>query len=117
MENIGRNDPCSCGSGKKYKACCLSKAQASFEGMPYGIRVKGGIRYDFEAGGFVVIVHIWDNAECIGEPQEWRYPEVYQDEEEAMRYYKTHIGPGLMRLLKKNVEKSENATFIHRKLE
>ncbi len=24
-ENIGRNDPCSCGSGKKYKKCCLIK--------------------------------------------------------------------------------------------
>lgn len=24
MDNkIGRNDPCPCGSGKKYKACCL----------------------------------------------------------------------------------------------
>jgi len=23
--NIGRNDPCSCGSGKKYKNCCLNK--------------------------------------------------------------------------------------------
>jgi hypothetical protein len=23
--NIGRNDPCHCGSGKKYKKCCLSK--------------------------------------------------------------------------------------------
>mgnify|MGYP001464884711 CR=1 FL=1 len=22
---IGRNDPCSCGSGKKYKTCCLLK--------------------------------------------------------------------------------------------
>lgn len=22
---IGRNDPCPCGSGKKYKACCLNK--------------------------------------------------------------------------------------------
>ncbi|MFV9616392.1 MAG: SEC-C metal-binding domain-containing protein, partial [Gammaproteobacteria bacterium] len=22
---IGRNDPCHCGSGKKYKKCCLSK--------------------------------------------------------------------------------------------
>ena len=26
MKNkIGRNDPCPCGSGKKYKACCLLK--------------------------------------------------------------------------------------------
>ena len=23
--NIGRNDPCPCGSGKKYKKCCLLK--------------------------------------------------------------------------------------------
>lgn len=23
--NIGRNDPCSCGSGKKYKKCCMNK--------------------------------------------------------------------------------------------
>ncbi len=22
---IGRNDPCPCGSGKKYKQCCMSK--------------------------------------------------------------------------------------------
>ncbi|HWL92404.1 MAG TPA: SEC-C metal-binding domain-containing protein [Phycisphaerae bacterium] len=23
--DIGRNDPCACGSGKKYKQCCLVK--------------------------------------------------------------------------------------------
>ncbi len=23
--NVGRNDPCPCGSGKKYKKCCLAK--------------------------------------------------------------------------------------------
>ncbi len=28
IENkIGRNDPCPCGSGKKYKKCCIDKAQ------------------------------------------------------------------------------------------
>jgi hypothetical protein len=25
MANIGRNDPCPCGSGTKYKKCCLAK--------------------------------------------------------------------------------------------
>jgi preprotein translocase subunit SecA len=25
-EKIGRNDPCPCGSGKKYKNCCGKKA-------------------------------------------------------------------------------------------
>jgi tetratricopeptide (TPR) repeat protein len=24
MANVGRNDPCPCGSGKKYKRCCLA---------------------------------------------------------------------------------------------
>lgn len=24
-EKIGRNDPCPCGSGKKYKKCCLEQ--------------------------------------------------------------------------------------------
>jgi len=27
MSKIGRNDPCPCGSGKKYKKCCLAKEQ------------------------------------------------------------------------------------------
>jgi tetratricopeptide (TPR) repeat protein len=29
MANIGRNDPCPCGSGKKYKRCCLDKDEAA----------------------------------------------------------------------------------------
>ena len=28
---VGRNDPCPCGSGKKYKKCCLSKAEGASE--------------------------------------------------------------------------------------
>lgn len=27
MPDIGRNDPCRCGSGKKYKKCCEGKDQ------------------------------------------------------------------------------------------
>ena len=29
MSKVGRNDPCPCGSGKKYKKCCLAKDQAA----------------------------------------------------------------------------------------
>jgi len=29
MGNIGRNKPCPCGSGKKYKHCCLNKANSA----------------------------------------------------------------------------------------
>jgi len=31
-EKTGRNDPCPCGSGKKYKQCCLSKTTPAFPG-------------------------------------------------------------------------------------
>jgi hypothetical protein len=27
--NLGRNDPCHCGSGRKYKHCCLDKDEAA----------------------------------------------------------------------------------------
>jgi hypothetical protein len=29
MMKIGRNDPCPCGSGKKYKKCCWEKDEAA----------------------------------------------------------------------------------------
>jgi len=29
MAKIGRNDPCPCGSGKKYKRCCLASDEAA----------------------------------------------------------------------------------------
>jgi uncharacterized protein len=29
MSQVGRNDPCPCGSGLKFKKCCLNKAEAA----------------------------------------------------------------------------------------
>ncbi len=43
---VGRNDPCPCGSGSKYKKCCLGKAASpnrdieSLYSNKYGIRLK-----------------------------------------------------------------------------
>ena len=34
MGKPGRNDPCSCGSGKKYKKCCLKKESAAAPSTP-----------------------------------------------------------------------------------
>lgn len=34
MSKIGRNQPCSCGSGKKYKHCCLVREQAGRSSSP-----------------------------------------------------------------------------------
>ena len=34
MADVSRNHPCPCGSGKKYKACCLGRDEASRRGGP-----------------------------------------------------------------------------------
>jgi hypothetical protein len=31
---VGRNDPCPCGSGKKFKVCCLSAVGSGMKAMP-----------------------------------------------------------------------------------
>lgn len=35
MAKIGRNTPCPCGSGKKYKKCCLGRQKATTQPEPY----------------------------------------------------------------------------------
>ncbi len=46
QEKIGRNDLCPCGSGKKYKKCCMMKKHETQEDMKkiysdrYGIKLK-----------------------------------------------------------------------------
>jgi len=34
LRNVGRNDPCPCGSGKKFKKCCLNSASDSLSAGP-----------------------------------------------------------------------------------
>jgi hypothetical protein len=40
LRKVGRNDPCPCGSGKKFKKCCLNAASASSFGDP--LQESGG---------------------------------------------------------------------------
>ena len=62
MSKVGRNDPCPCGSGLKFKKCCLGKEEQTGEDLKttyankYKIRIKDpeeieGIR---KAGQLVV---------------------------------------------------------------
>lgn len=41
MPKIGRNDPCPCGSGKKYKKCCMGKG-GIVERLPNMAERSGG---------------------------------------------------------------------------
>ncbi len=48
MSKIGRNDPCHCGSGKKYKKCCLAKDEQEIANSVPNSRIQK------EYGGFSV---------------------------------------------------------------
>jgi hypothetical protein len=79
--------------------------------------MKGGISFDPAAKAYRAIVHSWDNAECIGEPQEWQSAETFVSEDAAMAFYKTRIRPGLERLMAEASRTVKDGTFMHRRLE
>src|ERR1043166_9158345 len=41
VEKTGRNDPCPCGSGKKFKRCCLGTGEVTFRRSPHHFQLKG----------------------------------------------------------------------------
>ena len=94
-----------------------AKKSSRLKGLTPGIRMKGGVRFDPTVNGFIAIVHKWDNVDCRGEPEEWRYAEVFPTEEAAMRYYKSSIRPSLQRMMTEMADREPDVTFTHRKLE
>ena len=84
---VGRNDPCPCGSGEKFKKCCAAKGETATSGLKAAIRMKGGVCFDPSADAYRAIVHSWDNAACAGEPEEWRSIETFPSEDAAMSFY------------------------------
>ena len=117
-----RNAPCPCGSGNKYKKCCEAKPASpevsnEIERLRPAIRMKGGVRFDPYFGGYVTIVHSWDNMECRGEPKEWRDPKIFATEDEAMHHYKITIRPFLEKLMNQLKKGHRGVSTSHRKLE
>ncbi|QAU35764.1 tetratricopeptide repeat protein [Janthinobacterium sp. 17J80-10] len=49
MNNIGRNDPCYCGSGKKYKQCCAQRQSMAAPGGAGGLSGVAGIPHALQA--------------------------------------------------------------------
>ncbi len=86
MKNsIGRNDPCPCGSGKKYKKCCINKPDSDnqFEKPKVGFR--------FEAGSYGDIGDFMPSVACLKQQQnDWihhfvlvKLDQKYELEDEA----------------------------------
>ncbi|UFT98798.1 SEC-C domain-containing protein [Radiobacillus kanasensis] len=60
MGNVGRNDPCPCGSGKKYKKCCMSNVVSldqvvgsELDRMQFELVNYGEINHEFEVSKII----------------------------------------------------------------
>ncbi len=65
----GRNDPCPCGSGKKYKRCCLGKSEE------VSSEVTPSPRFRFEPGSYGRPGAFIPSIACLKQvrPNEWDY--------------------------------------------
>ena len=84
-EKTGRNDPCPCGSGKKYKKCCISKAGKNDDDRTKEL-------YRFEPGSYGDAGSFMPSLACLKQiiKDEWKYhfvlikPEsIYAEEDNA----------------------------------
>ncbi|MEZ5608813.1 MAG: SEC-C metal-binding domain-containing protein [Burkholderiaceae bacterium] len=81
MPKTARNDPCPCGSGKKYKHCCLDKDRAAERAPAIAQRValQEAQALDAASNAVVDLVHAGrlDEAEQAARALLVRYPEVH----------------------------------------
>ena len=84
------------------------------KGLRPGLRMKGGVLFDPDVNGFRAIVHVWDNVDCHGLPDEWRSPEPFPTEASAMHYYKTSIRPHLKQMMGEMAKRKPSTSWLHR---
>ena len=95
MAKIGRNTPCPCGSGKKYKRCCLSKEKE----MKKRKLPTGRFRYEFGSYGDAIRGYMpsiicykqlddvsWDSHFCLVKPDT-----VLKEEDAACAIAQKHL--------------------------
>lgn len=68
MAAIGRNEPCPCGSGLKYKRCCALKPQKASLGSRIAISVIGLMLI---TGAVFMLVSLSDDGETLQPERVW----------------------------------------------
>ena len=99
MARIGRNEPCPCGSGRKFKVCCGVASQGAGTGDREGSATLGevgwtgptGGRFRFEAGSYGGAGGYLPSIACLARDRQgkWAYhfvlviPDALRDDAEA----------------------------------
>lgn len=58
-DKVGRNDPCPCGSGKKFKKCCMQTGKTEQS------ELDAPARYQFEPGTYGTIGQFMPSIACL----------------------------------------------------
>ena len=87
-------------------------AKPLLTGLRPGLRMRGGIRSNPDGPGYFAIVHVWDNPQGRGAPDEWRFGEVFATDEEAMAFYVNNIRPELERMTKEFAEEAADSRVV-----
>ncbi len=103
---VGRNDPCPCGSGRKFKRCCLDSAPTNvLGGSPrraaiVGLLGEGSSRFRFQAGSYGGLHGYLPSIACLKREAtgDWAYhfvlvlpDDVREDEESASLQAGEHL--------------------------
>ena len=82
---MGRNDPCPCGSGRKYKRCCLARDEAP-ELLRLRMRRAEGrlvpqvVAYAHERSGYDLVTAAWWESDFAWHARHATQPELVPDQ-------------------------------------
>jgi hypothetical protein len=76
---VGRNDPCPCGSGKKYKKCCEAKLSAPRLRTPAELLRKATYQRNYYALDFAQQIALWGEARVREHLEVLADPELRQE--------------------------------------
>ncbi len=99
-DKVRRNDPCPCGSGKKYKSCCGRESQ------PARVEPKVHAQFRFEPGSYGEAGSFLPSIACLAQTSadQWHHhfvlvklPEQYEEEDEAAAVAETDLHNAFLR--------------------
>ena len=84
------------------------------EDAKFGLRIRGGVRFDLKVGKFYAAICLWCNPRAEGEPDEWRDAELFDTEAQAMAHYEKKFAP-ILQHIHDMLQTNEDVTaFFHR---
>lgn len=99
---------------KARKLLSLSKPLGS--GAPHGVRIRGGTQYNSGTGKWHAMLHLWDNPQGDGQPEEALDPKEFDSQDEALEHYKKTLRPVMEKMQEDLPRSFPGALMVLRKI-